>query len=243
MSSFPDIESLSWPSAPSGEESLLPLVAQSALTGQVLMVGYVNRVSLEATLRSGEVTFWSRSRQKLWRKGEESGHVLTLEALHVDCDADTLLALVTPQGPTCHRQTTTCFDTLEGASFQEVVPAGARLAKLFGTLQDISKIPPSTPEADLTNPSYTRRLLAAGLDRCLRKLGEETTECVIAAKTLQATPASKSARADLASEAADVLYHLFATLVVAGVPLTDVTEALASREGKRRPDATLASKI
>lgn len=244
--SFPNMDSLAWPEVPAGEESLLPLVAQSALTGQVLMVGYVNRASLEATRVSREVTFWSRSRRKLWKKGEESGHILALESLHVDCDADTLLALVTPHGPTCHRQTPSCFDALQGESLTgltEVVPVSARLGKLFGTLHALSKLPSHAPDADPANPSYTRRLLAAGLDRCLRKLGEETTECVIAAKALEASPESPSARAELASEAADVLYHLFATLVASGVTLSEVTDVLAAREGKRRPGATLASKI
>ncbi len=236
-----DPSALSWPPSAPGEESLLPLVAQSEHTGQVLMVGWVNRAALEITLGTKEVTFWSRSRRRLWKKGEQSGNVLSLRALHIDCDSDTLLALVEPAGPTCHRHTTTCFDALhdeaQGASagFDEVVPSGARLAKLFETIEERAH------GAD--EGSYARKLVSAGLDRCLRKFGEEATEFVVAAKSAQASATCRDARADLAGEAADVLFHLFATLVAAGVPLSEVIAVLAAREGKRRPDASLASKI
>jgi phosphoribosyl-AMP cyclohydrolase / phosphoribosyl-ATP pyrophosphohydrolase len=202
------------------------------------MVGYVNRTALAKTLETGFVTFWSRSRSRLWTKGEESGNTLALASLHVDCDSDTLLALVHPNGPTCHRDTPTCFDAQTQAGFAELVVPGARLAQLFSVLERRK-----LEGAAAQEQSYSRMLFAAGLDRCLRKVGEEASEFIIAAKTLEADAQSAAKQKELASEAADVLFHLFASLTLSNVTLEDVCEELRSREGNRRPGATLEPKI
>lgn len=244
-----DMETLAWPDAAPANEALLPLVAQDALTGQVLMLGYVNREALAATAQNGFVTFWSRSRQRLWRKGEESGHVLRLQSLHVDCDRDTILALVEPHGPTCHRLTPTCFGELHDAGkgaaggCQEPQSAASRIGRLARAIEDRKHV------AD--EGSYTGKLFAAGIDRILRKCGEEMTEFVVAAKNLSHAKETASASdvvlaghaREMAGEAADIIYHVLTALSASGLSLVQVAEALAAREGKRREGASLAPKV
>jgi phosphoribosyl-ATP pyrophosphohydrolase/phosphoribosyl-AMP cyclohydrolase len=185
-------------------DGLVPVVAQDVTTGDVLMVAFANREALEATLLTGELHFWSRSRGELWRKGETSGNVLRVVSLRPDCDADTVLALVRPEGPACHTGDRTCFgDT-----------GGSTLARLDGTLAARAE---SRPEG-----SYTVKLLA---DRNLRlkKLGEEVAELVAALAT--------SDRERALEETADLVYHALVGLRAEGVGVAELLAALESRAG------------
>jgi phosphoribosyl-AMP cyclohydrolase / phosphoribosyl-ATP pyrophosphohydrolase len=179
---------------------LVPVIAQHHLTGEVLMVGYADRDALERSLETGLLTFHSRSRGRSWTKGETSGNVLRIVALHSDCDGDAILALVDPVGPTCHTGRTSCFD------------ARPTLAALAATLEDRR----DTAPAD----SYTARLLA---DRNLRlkKLGEEAMELALAC--------ADGRSEHVAEEAADLVYHALVACLAEGVELRGVLQALDRR--------------
>ena len=181
---------------------LLPVVAQDASDGRVLMLAFATREALEKSLATGEMHFWSRSRGALWRKGETSGNTLRLVSLHADCDGDAVLALVRPSGPACHTGEATCFG--EGAA-PEIPVLDATLA---------------ARQAERPQGSYTVRLLDDETLR-LKKLGEETAELVAALAKGDAVRARE--------EAADLLYHMLVALRAAGVPATDVLEALEAR--------------
>jgi phosphoribosyl-ATP pyrophosphohydrolase/phosphoribosyl-AMP cyclohydrolase len=192
---------------------LIPVVSQDAQTGEVLMVAWANRLALEETLATRIMHFWSRSRTSLWKKGETSGNTQSLVSLHLDCDGDTLLALVHPVGPACHTGESTCFG--EGSA-PEPAPSdgGARpsiLGELSLVLEDRDK---ERPEG-----SYTTRLLEDENLR-LKKLGEEMTELVIEL-------VRGEGRAP--EEAADLLYHLLVALRGAGHGWREVEEILARR--------------
>ena len=186
---------------------LLPVVVQDAATGQVLMVGFANRLAVEKTLETGKVHFWSRSRDALWMKGETSGHTLELVSLHADCDGDTLLARATPAGPTCHTMETSCFG--EGTQ----VAAGT-LAGLDATLASRAR---ERPEG-----SYTVKLLDSENLR-LKKLGEEAAELVAAL--------AKHDGARAVEEGADLLYHLLVALRAEGIDAAALLVALDKRSG------------
>ena len=189
-------------------DGLVPVVAQDAVNGLVLMLGYANREALEETLSSGELTFFSRSKGRLWKKGETSGNVLSVKELLLDCDRDTVLARVVPQGPTCHTGSRSCF----GA---EHLPVADPIAQLDATIAARVQTPPSG-EA----PSYTHKLLG---DRNLRlkKLGEEVAELLVALTD------KDSSR--IAEEAADLTYHMLVALHAEGVTLDEVQRVLQSR--------------
>ncbi len=200
MLTAPDLERLDFAKG----DGLLPAIVQDADTRRVLMLGYMNRTAAEQTLATGLVTFWSRSRDALWTKGETSGYTLRLRSLHTDCDADALLVLAEPTGPTCHTGAVSCFDADAGLGF---------LGELERTITD--RFASSGPD------SYVRSLAEAGLDRCAQKVGEEAIETVIAAKN-----ADDEA---LASEAADLVFHLLVLLRQRGLGLGDVTAVLERR--------------
>jgi phosphoribosyl-ATP pyrophosphohydrolase/phosphoribosyl-AMP cyclohydrolase len=193
---------------------LLPLIAQEAPAGEVLMLGFADRDALARSLRDGELWFFSRTRGRLWRKGETSGHTLRVLSLHADCDGDAVLARVEPRGPTCHTGARSCFSAPPLlVELADVVAARAAEAAA------------ATPDAPApASPSYTRRLLADPNLR-LKKLGEESTELALACA------AGDSAR--VAEEAADLLYHLLVAASAAGAPLGEVLAAL----GRRRSPA------
>ena len=206
-----------------GQPAVLPLVCQNQKTGQVLMLGYVSEEAWQKTLASGEVVFWSRSQGKLWRKGATSGNTLTVRKVYIDCDADTLLALVEPHGPICHRQSETCFDPVEREHGFESVDVGwSVLARLHTTV--VARMAGSDPK------SYTHKLLKAGIDRILRKLGEECTETILAAKNATITGVTD----EFNSESADLLYHWMVALVALNETPERVLEVLKSREGGPR---------
>lgn len=185
---------------------LIPVIAHDRASGDILMVAYANELALAKTAETGIAHFWSRSRGKLWMKGETSGHVLKVAAAHTDCDRDVLVVVVDPVGPACHNGTRTCFG-------DEAMTSAGVLAELERVVAERGAASPET--------SYTARLLAKGLDATLKKIGEEATEVVIAAK-------GESAER-LAEESADLLYHLMVVLAQRKVPMADVLEVLRRR--------------
>ena len=186
-----------------GDDGLVPVVAQSALAGEVLMVAYADRAALERTRETGEAHYHSRSRGKVWRKGETSGHTQVVEDVRVDCDGDAVLYVVRQHGPACHTGTPTCFGE----------PTGGVLQRLAGTIADRARTRPAG--------SYTARLLAEGIGKVAQKVGEEAVETVVAATSEDG--------GRLASEAADLVYHLLVLLEAKQLPLERVLEELARR--------------
>lgn len=189
---------------------LLPVVVQHWLTGEVLMLGYMNADALVTTQATGHVTFYSRSKQRLWTKGETSGNVLVLKSLRVDCDADTLLVQAEPHGPTCHKGTSSCFG-------DDVRPAAAFLAELDALV--------ARRYAERPEGSYTTRLFDGGIRRMAQKVGEEGVETALAAVAQD--------DAALLGEAADLIFHLLVTLRARGLGLDDVSAVLAQRHAER----------
>ncbi len=185
---------------------LVPAIIQNADTLQVLMLGYMNAEALRATQDSGFVTFYSRSRKCLWRKGETSGNRLALIEMTVDCDQDTLLVRARPAGPTCHEGTISCF--------------GSEGAQGLGWLADLADLIRARKTAD-AKTSYTAKLLQGPLSKCAQKVGEEAVETVIAALA--------ETRQDLIAESADLLYHLIVLLAAKHVSLDDVITELQNR--------------
>jgi phosphoribosyl-AMP cyclohydrolase / phosphoribosyl-ATP pyrophosphohydrolase len=203
---------------------LVPAIVQDHADGRVLMLAWMDAEALEATLATGEVHFHSRSRGRLWRKGETSGNVLRLVDLAADCDSDALLVTAEAVGPTCHRGTRSCFDPA-GALAERTTQGFAWLETLWATIASRAAVPPEG--------SYTARLLAGGVDAVARKVTEEATEVLLAAKDDAAAEASGTDRAnsrgDLAGETADLVYHALVLLAERGLRPADVIEALRAR--------------
>lgn len=196
-------------------DGLIPAIIQHASTREVLMLGFMNREALERTLADGLVTFWSRSRARLWKKGETSGNTLAVVSISADCDHDTLLVLATPSGPTCHTGAVSCFVGEDDRTpSQPVVERGAGfINQLQRTIVERHR--------EMPDGSYTADLFRAGRSRIAQKVGEEGVEVVIAA--IQADTAA------LPAEAADLLYHLIVLLVECGYRIEDVEGVLRSR--------------
>lgn len=197
------------------EHGLVPAIAQDVRTGAVLMLAYMNEESLKLTLETGYATYYSRSRQKLWKKGEESGHVQKVRAIRYDCDGDTLLLQVEQTGPACHTGAYTCFhhtlsELIEGEASSK---GSAVLQEVYNVILD-----------RMANPvegSYTNYLLDKGVEKIAKKVGEEATETVIAA--------IKGNKDEVRYEASDLLYHLLVLLAQQGVTPEEVWTELASR--------------
>ena len=188
-----------------GAGGIIPAVVQDAHTREVLMVAYMNREALQLTLERRETYFWSRSRQKLWHKGETSGNSQKVTKVSLDCDNDAVLVEVEPLGPACHTGAYSCFGVepeLEGV-----------LRELYSVIEQRKEKRP--------DGSYTTYLFSSGLDKILKKVGEEATETIVAAKN------SDSQR--LVSETGDLLYHLLVLLVERGVTLDEITRELKER--------------
>ena len=190
-------------------EGLVPAIVQDAFDGRVLMQAYMNLEALANTLDNGLVTFWSRSRDELWTKGATSGNTLRLVAIHADCDADSLLVLATPAGPTCHQGTDTCFDNGTNAT----APGLAFLAELERVVAQRYE--------DRPEGSYTTRLFDAGVKRIAQKVGEEGVEAALAAATGDTD--------ELSNEAADLLFHLLVLLRECGLTVADIVDTLRAR--------------
>ncbi|EKO3572529.1 MULTISPECIES: bifunctional phosphoribosyl-AMP cyclohydrolase/phosphoribosyl-ATP diphosphatase HisIE [Vibrio] len=200
----PLVERIDWQKV----DGLIPAIVQDFDSSQVLMMGYMNPEALEVTLTTKQVTFYSRSKQRLWTKGETSGHVLHLRNLALDCDQDTLLVKVNPIGPTCHTGTTTCWD---GDSQEE-----SQMVWLHQLEQLLAARQSADPES-----SYTASLYASGTKRIAQKVGEEGVEVALAAAT--------GDKAELISESADLIYHLLVLLQDQGLALSDVIDKLKQR--------------
>jgi len=203
------IDALDWSKA----GGLLPAIVQHAATGQVLMLGFMNAEALRATLELSQVTFFSRSKQRLWTKGETSKNYLHVVSIAADCDRDSLLITATPDGPTCHNGTDSCFG--------DEIEAGAERFAFLGLLESVI----AQRVADRPEGSYTARLWAEGASRMAQKVGEEGVEVALAAVTQ-----SSSA---LLGEAADLLFHLTLLLKARELSLTDVVAELERRHVPR----------
>lgn len=194
------------------DKGLVPVVVQDVNTNSVLMLAYMNEESLKRTLETGEMTYFSRSRNKLWRKGETSGNFQTLRELKVDCDGDTLLALVSQQGPACHTGEYSCFfEPLYGSG--DYASGYAIIDELYGVIEGRKKNP--------VEGSYTNYLFDKGIDKILKKVGEEAAEVIIAAKN--------SSRDEIRYETADLVYHLLVMLCEEGLSPSEVFAELEKR--------------
>jgi len=193
-------------------DGLIPAIIQNADTFQVLMLGYMNKEALETTLEEERVTFFSRSKQRLWTKGETSGNYLDLVDIQKDCDEDTLLILANPHGTTCHTGEQSCFYQ------KDFKPKGD-----LNFLSDLEDLIISRKE-QMPEGSYTTSLFNDGIDKIAQKVGEEAVETVIEAKNEDHS---------LVDEVSDLIYHLLVLLVAKGVPLKNVIQRLKSRHSKR----------
>ena len=187
-------------------DGLVPAVVQDDTTGRVLMLGFMNADALTETKRTNRVTFYSRSKQRLWAKGESSGNILEVVSIAPDCDADTILIKATPAGAVCHTGADTCFGE-----------ANINNADLLSELGEVIADRRANPRDD----SYVSRLFGEGLNKIAQKVGEEAVEVVIAAKD--------DDLAAFKSEAADLLFHFLVLLQAKGLRFNDVLDALASR--------------
>jgi phosphoribosyl-ATP pyrophosphohydrolase/phosphoribosyl-AMP cyclohydrolase len=185
-------------------DGLVPAIVQDVNTGAVLMLGYMNEESIRITNETQKVTFYSRSKQRIWTKGEVSGNVLNFVEMHVDCDNDTLLIQAIPTGPVCHKGTDTCFPFSSSKGF---------VYKLDKQIQDYKQSP--------SEDSYTSSLFESGLDRVVQKVGEEAIELVIAAKN------NENER--VVSEGADLIYHMLVLLAEKGLSWSDIETELSER--------------
>jgi len=200
------IDDLAWKKM----NGLIPAIVQDAFDGRVLMQGYMNKDALKVTLESGQVTFWSRSRQQLWTKGETSRNYLDLVDVHPDCDSDSLLIRARQEGPTCHLGLDTCFDT------------EARVTPELAFLSDLEQVIAQRDE-ERPEGSYTTSLLEAGIKRIAQKVGEEGVETALAA--------AAGEDEEVLNESADLLYHLLVLLRSRQLELGSLVEVLKVRHG------------
>lgn len=187
---------------------LIPAIVQHAVSGEVLMLGFMNEEALAATEQNGKVTFYSRSKQRLWVKGETSQHYLNVADITADCDNDALLVLALPDGPTCHRGTSSCFS-----------PSTSSFAFLYQLEQLLAERKKADPAS-----SYTAMLYHQGTKRIAQKVGEEGVETALAAVVKD--------RAELTSESADLIYHLLVLLQDQGLNLAAIIDCLKKRHEK-----------
>lgn len=185
-------------------DGLVPVIVQDCVTLKVLMLGYMNAEALQKSQEEGKVTFYSRSKGRLWTKGETSGNFLYIKDMYVDCDADTILVMATPVGPTCHRGTTSCFDTPEDEGF---------IRTLYKVVEG--------RKAEMPQGSYTTKLFVKGPKVIAKKFGEESVECVIEAVS--------GNRDRFVYEVSDVIYHMIVLMVSMGCSLDEIERELALR--------------
>jgi phosphoribosyl-ATP pyrophosphohydrolase/phosphoribosyl-AMP cyclohydrolase len=207
------------------ERGLVPVVVQDAENGQVLMVAYANKESLEKTLETKRTHFWSRSRNRLWMKGEESGNTQEVKSIYFDCDQDTVLVLVNQKGVACHTGKRSCFfTTIDGEenyspTFVSDRP-GKTLEEVYQTIDDRKRNP--------REGSYVSGLIAKGLDKILKKIGEEAGETIIAAKNED--------KKEIIYETADLWFHTLILLAYSGITTEDIYEELGRRFGKSKEE-------
>lgn len=207
------VSAISWDDFKTDANGLVPVIAQDCRTDKVLMLAYMNREAFEKTLEIGRMTYWSRSRQKLWTKGETSGHFQYVKSLTLDCDNDTILARVAQVGPACHTGSPTCF-------FKELTSSGEEeknplriLESVYAVIEDRRKNP--------KEGSYTNYLFDKGIDKILKKVGEENTEIIIAAKNPDPS--------EIKYEISDYLYHLMVLMSEKGVTWEEIMNELSRR--------------
>lgn len=188
-------------------DGLIPAIIQDATTKTVLMLGYMNAEAIAKTIETNLVTFYSRSKQRLWTKGEESGHFLNLNSIKNDCDNDTLLIQVTPQGPTCHKGTDTCW--------------GESKVETYGFLSELETVIADRKENANSQTSYVSELFEKGINKIAQKVGEEAVEVVIEAKDNNDEL--------FLNESADLLFHYLILLQAKGFKLESVVEVLKAR--------------
>jgi phosphoribosyl-ATP pyrophosphohydrolase/phosphoribosyl-AMP cyclohydrolase len=189
------------------ERGLVPAIVQNAKTREVLMLAYMNQESLARTIETKQTWFWSRSRQELWHKGATSGNTQEVVSLALDCDGDAIVVLVKPAGPACHTGTVSCFNVTQDENL------GSLLSRLYQLIGDRER---ERPEG-----SYTTYLFDEGIDKILKKLGEESAETIIAAKN--------DDNRRLVAEVSDLVYHLLVLLVARGVSLEEIANELKQR--------------
>lgn len=212
-----DLKELKW-----DDQGLIPAIVQDAVSKEVLMLAYMNEESLERSIESGETWFWSRSRQELWHKGATSGHTQHIREIRYDCDKDTLLVLVEPQGAACHTGQYSCFYRRLDAPVEPVAKADR-----YAILNELEAVIASR-EAERPEGAYTTYLFDKGVDKILKKIGEEAGEVIIAAKNRD--------HDELSWEASDLLFHLLVLLREQKLPLDRVLSELEARHHKKPQD-------
>lgn len=203
------------------ENGLIPAIAQDAVSGEVLMCAYMNKESIQKTLESGKATYFSRSRQELWEKGATSGHVQYIKEILADCDGDALVLKIEQTGSACHTENRSCFyrKVVDGKLVE--IPTGlGRTPKILYDVYDIIVDRVKNPKEG----SYTNYLFEKGIDKMLKKVGEESAEVIIASKNY--------IKSEVQYETADLLYHLSVVLVEQGLTWNDIFEELSSRYNK-----------
>ncbi|MGN7764292.1 bifunctional phosphoribosyl-AMP cyclohydrolase/phosphoribosyl-ATP diphosphatase HisIE [Paenibacillus sp. 22594] len=227
------LEGIRW-----NEAGLLPAVVQDANSLEVLMVAYMNKESLQLSLESGQTWFWSRSRSELWHKGGTSGNTQAITSIHYDCDSDTLLLKVVPEGPACHTGETSCFfrelplshpaaaGSVKGPT-AATASQGLSDSERFAVLGELERVI-AEREAERPEGAYTTYLFDKGVDKILKKVGEEASETIIAAKNKD--------NAELRLEVSDLIYHLLVLLQERKLPLDEIMEELSARHERPRRD-------
>lgn len=206
-----NLDELKW-----DEQGLIPAIVQDAVSKEVLMLAYMNRESLQKSLETKETWFWSRSRKELWHKGATSGNTQRIRSIRLDCDADTLLISVDPSGPACHTGKYSCFGQLgETEELSE-----SNFYEILSKLQNII----AQREAERPEGAYTTYLFEQGVDKILKKVGEEAAEVIIAAKNRDPV--------ELRNEASDLIYHLLVLLQEQKLPLDEVLKELSNRHAR-----------
>lgn len=200
-------------------QGLIPAIVQDAVTKEVLTLAYMNEESYQKSIETGETWFYSRSRQELWHKGATSGHTQSIQSISYDCDQDALVVLVNPTGPACHNGTTSCFTEVIYTNDTEEAKTAENGEFLFQLEKLIAERQQKMPEG-----SYTTYLFEKGIDKILKKVGEEAAEVIIAAKNRDFS--------ELTWESADLLFHLMVLLKEQNVPLADVISVLKERHNK-----------
>jgi len=203
------------------KDGLVPAIVQDVRTHQVLTLAYMNEASLRRTMETGESWFWSRSRAKLWHKGETSGNTQRVMSIIPDCDGDAITLVVVPKGPACHKGSQSCFDDPSFADDMAQSRTTMEGSSIGETLDDLYSIVESR-RLERPEGSYTTYLFEKGLDKILKKLGEETSETIIAAKNDQREP--------FVREVADLIYHLIVLLIDRRVTLEDLSQELSGRK-------------
>ncbi|MFC5471460.1 bifunctional phosphoribosyl-AMP cyclohydrolase/phosphoribosyl-ATP diphosphatase HisIE [Cohnella suwonensis] len=220
QSNVPLAEQIAW-----NADGLVPAVVQDAVSKEVLMLAYMNEQSLRLSLESGQTWFWSRSRGELWNKGATSGHTQQIVSLHYDCDGDTLLVKVRQNGPACHTGAYSCFYR-EGSASGGAASSPAPSSQPEDRFGPLSRLEATIAQRDAERPegAYTTYLFEKGVEKIVKKIGEESAEVIIAAM--------KRDTAELRCESADLIFHLMVLLREQGIPFDDVLQELEFRHRK-----------